>query len=275
MDNLLVTLAAGLGAGAAAFVLLYRLTHLRSKQIGLMVAAATLLLYLPWGIARWPGADVFALHVALFLLLPYGLGLVSSQWDRRPGHSGGAGPGFHWAPATIVGFFAVIAVVDAVIISLSKEGLPAGWAGWVLPEPRGGGEVRSHFPGTVPHDFQEKEAQYNAHMRQLERQRERGWQVVKGWREQPVVGEPARLKLAVTERSGDPVRSARVQGRFLRPANTALDQAFTMAERKPGVYTTELTMPAPGTWQVVITIRRGEAVHELRGRTEVLAAQAG
>ena len=51
----------------------------------------------------------------------------------------------------------------------------------LLPEPQGSVVVDSRFPGTVWHDYQEKEALYNAYLRQVEAQRARGSRVRQGW----------------------------------------------------------------------------------------------
>jgi hypothetical protein len=50
-------------------------------------------------------------------------------------------------------------------------------------------EMTSFFPGVISHDFQKKEALYNEYLQQVERQRERGWQIQKGWLSEPMVNE--------------------------------------------------------------------------------------
>jgi hypothetical protein len=56
------TMLFGIGAGALAevlpFSLLRRLFRLDGKSAGLAIGLLLLLIYVPWAILNWPGADV-------------------------------------------------------------------------------------------------------------------------------------------------------------------------------------------------------------------------
>jgi nitrogen fixation protein FixH len=65
------------------------------------------------------------------------------------------------------------------------------------------------------------------------------------------------------------LEGAEIGGRFLRPADTRLDQEFQLAEVRPGVYQSILVMPAQGNWDLTLNIRSGEDRHELRASTTV------
>ena len=43
-----------------------------------------------------------------------------------------------------------------------------------------------------------------------------------------------------------------------------------MTEIAPGDYQLESVLPLPGLWRLVLTIRRGDEVHEIRAITSVL-----
>ncbi len=272
MDNLLLSLVIGVGLAFVSFTLIYKLTRLQGKQVALLIATAVLGIYLPLALVHWPGTDVFAIHLALYLITPYALGIITSHWEMHERAGRRRERWFHWAPATMVVFFLVIATVDAIIITLAGKGLTSDMAGLLLPEPQGGGTVSSFFPGTVSHDFQEKEALYNAYLEQLERQRERGWQVRKGWEGTPVVGVESRFRVEVADRAGNPVTGASVEGDFLRPSDIRLDRTVEFTEVEPGIYEYALALPQPGIWNVVLRIRRGEDLHELRGMTSLQPA---
>ena len=126
------------------------------------------------------------------------------------------------------------------------------------------------FPGVISHDFHKKEALYNQYLQQVERQRQRGWQVQKGWLDEPVVDQPAVFRVAVRTREGEPLVGASVTGQFLRPSTSKLDVAFELAEASPGVYESKLTLPAAGNWNLVLQVRKGEDLHEIRAGTRVL-----
>ena len=102
-----------------------------------------------------------------------------------------------------------------------------------------------------------------------ELQRERGWQVRKGWLSQPVAGQQVTFAVAVSDRDGRPVSAAAVSGRFLRSSNSRDDFDFAMSESAPGEYRAKLQMPLHGVWELVLQIRRGEDVHEIRAETSV------
>src|SRR5690606_9366973 len=101
---------------------------------------------------RWPGADVFAIHLGVFLLIPLAYGLLAG---------GGEKGRWHWGPVTLVMFFVVLAVVDGALITAARHGLPVWMVGTVIPAPRQATTVSFGFPGVSTHDFQEKEAQFN------------------------------------------------------------------------------------------------------------------
>ncbi len=271
MSPLVLSLASILLLELAGFLLLYRLTRWPGKQVALLVAVAGLVIYLPWAVRGWQGLDRFAIHFVFIAMVPYALGIITSTGEARRRQEGDRGERrwFHWAPATIVGFFLALAAVDALIITLAEQGLRGHWAQRLLPPPKSGRPVVSLEQGAVSHPFQEREEEYNAWLEQRRRQQARGWQVRRGWLGTPVAGRPTPFKLVVTDRAGRPVSGATVRGRFLRPSDAGADFDFTLPEIAPGTYQAALRVPAPGLWSVVITIRRGDDLHELRGRTRV------
>lgn len=266
MQEMLLTLPGGVLLIALGFVLLARLSALGGKATALLVAGIVLLVYVPLASWRWPGADVFAIHLAVYLVTVYVLGIAATQLDAR---RGGGGRWFHWGPAAIAGFFVVVIAVNAILLYLAQAGLGGDLTRALLPEPRSGGEVSSHFPGTVTHDYQQREDQYNIWREQLTAQQRRGWQVRKGWLDEPVAGVPAVFQIRVSDGDGRPVGGAEVAGTFQRAANSRLDQDFVMQEYERGVYRVRLTLGEPGQWQLVLRIRRDNATHEITGRTQV------
>lgn len=104
MNNLIVTLLGGVFLIAITFLLMYRLSQMSGKMVAVVMAFAVTGVYVPVSIFVWPGADVFAIHIALYLVSVYILGIITSQRDARK-LSGQSGFGFHWAPAAIVTFF--------------------------------------------------------------------------------------------------------------------------------------------------------------------------
>ena len=267
MTDLLLGLALGVGAILLTNLGLIRFARLSARQAAATVALVTLGLYVPYGILRWPGGDVFALYLAIYLLTSLGCGLVLG--------ARASGQGLHWGPAAIGGFFIVVVVLGAVFVVVAERGLPPVLERWLLPAADSQREVTSMFPGVISHDFQKKEALYNEYLHQVERQRQRGWQIQKGWLTEPVAGEPAVFRVAARTRMGEPLTGATVAGQFLRPSGSALDVAFALTEREAGVYEATLKLPAAGVWNLVLQVRQGEELHEIRANTTVGEGKGG
>lgn len=265
---LLISLLVGVGLIVASNFLLLRLTTLTPLQAAAGVALVTLGICLPWAIVVWPGGDVLAIRLAIYLMTTFVCGIYFSS---RNSPDGDRRQRWHWGPAAITGFFVALIIVDSVFILLAARGLSPQLSSQLLPGAPDKGPVSSVFPGVIFHDFQEKEALYNVYLQQRRQQTERGWQVRKGWLTKPIEGEPTAFKVAAQTRHGEPLSGALVTGQFLRPADSRLDKDFTLAEVAPGVYQGELSLPAPGRWNLVLQLQRGSETHEIRASTSVLA----
>ena len=255
----------GLGIGAALIVLanlaLIRFTKVSAKWAAAVTALTAVGLYVPYAILRWPGGDLFAIHLAIYLLEALICGMLFSVRA--------SGQGLHWGPATLIGFFIFVAVSGAVFIAVAEHGVPRWVRDWLLPEPANQRETVSMFPGVIAHDFHKKEALYNQYLQQVERQRQRGWQVQKGWMGEAVAGQPALFRVAVQTREGEPLTGAAVDGQFLRTSTSKLDVDFALNETAPGIYESKVTLPAAGRWNLVLSVRKGDDLHEIQASTTV------
>lgn len=269
MTTLLYSLLGGIFFIIAIFVLLNKFTGWGAKVIAGLLALLVIGIYVPVAIVFWPGADVFAIQLALYLLSTYVMGIIGAQ---RASHvaAGSTKQWFHWGPAAITGFFLFIIVVDSILIVVAQKGLHMDVALQFLPKPKSGGEVSSFFPGTVTHDFREKEDQFNEYTQMRKAQQQRNWQVKKGWQTKPYANQAVVFMISVQDKLGQAIHNAEVKGEFIRPANSKLDQTFTMQETKAGFYQVTLNLPEPGTWDLILLIKQGEAKHEVRARTEIL-----
>ncbi len=269
MNNLVLTLTGGAGLMLVVFHLLWRVARVNGRFAAGLTTLAALAAYLGWAVVRWPGADVVAIHVAVFAVLGYVLGIVAGQRERqrREGRRW-----FHWGPAALVAFFLVVLAADALFVMVAQQGLGPEWTRRLLPEPRSGGRVQSFFPGTVARDYQKREAEYNAYLARVREQQARGWRVRKGWLDRPVAGRPGDFQVEVRDREGRPVYGARVHGTFMWPADKRRDVDFTLEPVGPGLYRGVITLPRPGRWELLLLIEKDDAVHEIKARTRVADA---
>jgi len=269
MTDLLFSLLGGVVLIGVVFVLLHRFSRLNAKATGLLLMLLVLGLYVPVSILAWPGADVFAIHIAVYLVTVYVLAIAGTSRETREDGK----RGLHWGPALIILFFLLVIGMNSVFIMLAQKGLDADLAGWLLPEPGSGGRIQSFFPGTVGRDFYEKEADYKAYLERQQAQQERGWQLTLGWAGPAVAGRELVFRVRIADRSGQAIRGARISGRFLRPGNVRQDRDIRLRETEPGLYQTTLRLPEPGRWDVILDIRKDDIVHEVNARTTV--AEAG
>ena len=265
----LFALPLGAGTEVLVFLLLYLLTPLNGRQAAVVTLLLALTALLLVSLIDWPGADVLAMYIAVLAVTAYLLGIVSHAREQSRAERNTGRRWFHWGPAVIVIFFIVLFALDGVLVVISKQGLPEPIADRLLPRSSQQQQVRSVFPGTVANDYQKKESLYNEYLEQVRKQQQRGWQVKKGWLGPPVVNRKLPFQVQVSEADGAPVRFAQVSGIFQRPSDSRKDQAFDMQEVEPGLYRVLLALPEPGQWDLVLNIRRGEQVHELRASTTV------
>lgn len=266
MENILYTLLGGVFFIALTFILLYRVSNMSGKMVAVVMAFAVIATYVPISIFVWPGADVFAIHLALYLVGVYVLGIVTSQRDARR-QSGKEGFGFHWAPASIALFFVVLIIMDSFFIMFATQGMSTRVANWLLPAPMSGGKISSNFPGTVSHDYHQKQNQYNDYLKRFEAQKLHNWTIRKGWLEEAVVNKPAIFRVEITTNKNEIVKQATISGTFLRPADSKLDVTFTMQEVEPGIYQQSIILPQPGNWDLILKMNKNNNEYELRAKT--------
>ncbi|MBD3669890.1 MAG: FixH family protein [Gammaproteobacteria bacterium] len=271
MADIVSTILLGITLIVGIFLILHLVLRMNGKLSASIVALLTVGIYVPYSIFIWPGGDVFAMHIAVFLVTAYMLGIITSYREKRLAEmaEGEKAGWFHWGPALIVGFFLFIVVVDSIFVTMATKGVSGDVASWLLPEPRNAGKVESYFPGTVSHDYQKVQAEYNQYLAQMREQARRGWQIRKGWVQTPYVGEPQVFQVELKDKQGNLLEGADIVGRFLRPSNSSEDVEFSMQETAPGRYQVKTNLHLQGNWDMDMYIRLGEAMHQIQGSTYV------
>jgi len=268
MGDLLGSLFGGIVIIIATYLVVNKMFRWRGKETGVLVSLAVLGVYVPLAIINWPGADVFAIHLSIYLVSVYVLSIITMQRDARLGEKGNW---FHWGPASMISFFALILAVNAVFIVVAQKGLEGELANLILPEAKEKQGVTSFFPGTVQYNYQQKESQYNAYRERVLAVKKRAWTVRKGWVGVAVVNQPLRFRVQIEDRDNQLVKQASIRGNFLRASNSKLDQPFTMQEVSPGTYETNVMLPEPGRWELQLHISHDQDEHEIAAYTEIAA----
>ncbi|MBS7813740.1 FixH family protein [Roseococcus pinisoli] len=142
-----------------------------------------------------------------------------------------------WIPWVFVAGFGVVIAVNAVLITAAV----------------------TTFTGTTTVGAYDRGRGYGAVLAEAERQRALGWRAA-------VVRSGDAVQIAVRQPDGAPLPAdATVTGFLQRPLErTTMPLVFQPSA--PGVWRASAEAPAPGAWEAVLTVRRGEERLELRER---------
>ena len=267
MPDLLTSLSIGVVAAIASFVIFYKLIRFSAAKSGFLSAALVLGTYIPLAIIYWPGGDVFSIHLAIYGVASYMMGMISHYREQALDEEQRK-KWFHWIPASFFAFFLVVVTVNMTLVTLSSGGMSPELLQWLLPK-KDGGNFSSQFPGVISHDYQEKEALYNEYLEKLQKQKDRGWQIKQGWLVSPVQNKPSIFQIEAVDKEGHIITGLNISLRFLRPSNYRVDKEFVMTEVLDGVYQQNVNFELPGNWDVIILMTKADDVHEIRGDTFV------
>lgn len=240
------TLFGGLLAVAALFMVSRRV-GLSNYWSGVLSGALPFMTYLGYSMTTWQGGDMLAIHLAVFMATAAVLGVFSAV--RK-----GSKEKMHWAPKSIAIFFALLVVLNAILLSISSHGLPEKLSGWFLPNPD---KQRLHtaFPGVIPHD---RNKLYEPHMQHIEKQRSLGWTLELKGMDDLHSGMPGKIGVTVRDAQGQPMVPDQVELVIWRMANSRDDRRLRLSAAGDGMFVGELTLQNPGRWLFQIEVRRGQ-----------------
>jgi len=247
--NTMTTLFGGL---AAVFVLYVAAGAVRGLPPMLRAALAGLIplvAYFALNVGHWPGLDVVAIHISVFLAAALVL-FALTQFRRRD-----AGR-MHWAPKLLTAFFIGLVLINASLLYIANKGLPEPIARWWL-----GGDgkaVYSGFSGVVAHGQGAAKAVSSA-LSEAHRESQLGWQVEMSGLDGS--GDTRQLQLRVRDRTGLPVDRVEAELRLSRPGAAAPALILPMSSVEAGGYVGALKVPAAGRWLVELRLLRDGEVH--------------
>jgi nitrogen fixation protein FixH len=141
--------------------------------------------------------------------------------------------GWHMA-MILMAFFAVVIGVNLVMATVA---------------------VRS-FGGAVVENSYVASQKFNGWLAQARVQRELGW------KEEVKLDGRRRLRLAIADDAGRPLRGSEVNAVAQHPLGRAPDILLRFREAEAGLYASEAALPA-GRWNVRVDVRQGAAEHHL------------
>jgi nitrogen fixation protein FixH len=229
--------------GLLAVVILFaaaRALRMPPVPAGLLAAGIPLFSYIAMLFGQWPGLDVVAIHIAVFISAAFVL-VVLSRYRAKQSR-------LHWAPRALIGFFVLLVVMNASFLYVSTKGLPPALAGLLLP----GADrtVYTGFSGTTRHG-QDAAKAIGADLSRQHRNEQLGWRVrVEGLR-MPAVGENA-VTVFADDREGRPLGGLSGEWQLARPGATLA--RVPLKATVAGQYEARLAFTAPGLWLVELQL---------------------
>lgn len=218
---------------------------LRAALAGLI----PLLAYFVLIVGRWPGLDVVAMHISVFLAA--GLVLFAMTQFRR--RSAGR---MHWVPRLLTAFFLGLVVLNGTLLYIATKGLPEPLAVWWLGSD--GTAVHSGFSGVVEHGQGAAKA-VSSELSQAHRTSKLGWQVEMTGLDSDAARRAIRVR--VKDRTGLPVDRIEGELRLRRPGAAEVALILPLPALDAGVYGGMLDLPANGRWLVELRLLRDGDVH--------------
>jgi nitrogen fixation protein FixH len=247
--NTMTTLFGGLAAVFVLYLMTGRIRNLPPVLRAVLAGLIPLLGYFMLIIGRWPGLDVVAMHISVFLAAGLVLYAVTQFRRRSVGR-------MHWAPKLLIAFFIGLVVINGSLLYISTKGLPEPLGRWWLGSD--GGAVYSGFSGVVEHGQGAAKA-VSSELSQAQRESELGWQVdVSG-----LDGNTAErvVEVRVKDRTGLPVDRIEAVLRLLRPGAAQPTLTLPLDALAPGVYGGVLGLPASGRWLVELRLLQDGKAH--------------
>lgn len=239
----LITLFGGLGAVLVLYALGGFVRGIPPMLRATLAGVIPLLVYFVLILGKWPGLDVVAMHISVFLAAALVMHALS-QFRRR-------GKRMHWAPKLLIAFFSGLVVFNAGLLYVANSGLPEPIGRWWMG---GEGKVYSGFSGVVAHDRAAAKA-VSSELSESYRESMLGWQVET---DAQVADGLLQVIVRVRDPTGLPVDDARGEIRLNRPGATDASAQLALAASDAGVYQGALALPAAGRWLLDTKLYLGE-----------------
>ena len=245
----LTTLISGLVLMVFVHFALGILRRLSVALRAMLASSLALVVYFFMIIGSWPGLDVVAMHISIFVVAGLLLYMTS---NRRPNQAR-----MHWVPKLLIGFFVLLAVINSFLLYISTRGLPPSIAHFWLP---GGGEVNSGFSGVVGHG-QEAARAVSSTLKQSHAATQLGWRIqIVGLQE---IAQPSQIvSVKVLDSQEMPIRDLNIELQLRRPGADRSVVSLPLVYKDAGEYSNVLDIPAPGRWLAeVVLAQQGRVVY--------------
>ena len=246
--NTMTTLFGGLAAVLVLYAIGGRARSLPPMLRAVLAGIVPLAVYFVLIVGQWPGLDVVAMHISVFLAAALVLHAMNQFRPRGSGR-------MHWAPKLLIGFFIGLVCLNATLLYISTQGLPEPLARWWLGSE--GGAVYSGFSGVVSHGQNAAKA-VSSELSEAHRESRLGWQVELSGLEGS--GLIRQVQVRVKDHTGLPVDRVEAELILQRPGATTATLTLPLRAAEAGVYRGSLALPSVGRWLLELRLKRNGVV---------------
>jgi hypothetical protein len=222
----------------AAVLILFaaaRALRMPAELAGLVAVAVPLFAYIATLFGNWPGLDVVAIHIAVFIIAAFVAVVLSRHRSKQTR--------MHWVPKALIAFFLVLVVLNAGFLYVSTQGLPPGLSRLLLPGV-GNKILHTGFSGTTRHGEEAAKA-ISSDLSKQYRNEQLGWRVrVEGLR-MPTVGSNSVIVFA---EDGEGKTLPGLTGAFVLARPGAKGETIPLAPVSDGQYEARVDFSGPGLW---------------------------
>lgn len=137
-----------------------------------------------------------------------------------------------WIPALFFGLMLLVVMVNGTMIFFAQ----------------------STFSGLDTDQAYQQGLQYNTTLREAEASASLGWTAL-------TTVTPAasgrHITVTLSDKRGKPVRGLQIDAHLVRPVSKTYDQRLTLRAEGDGVYGTDVTLPALGSWELRLSAEAG------------------
>ena len=246
----LITLLGGVLLLVVLHALLGAMPKLPPALRAILASSLSLVAYFGLTLGRWPGLDVVAMHISVFLVAGLLLYMFSQYRSRRTGR-------LHWVPKLLIAFFVLLAVINTFLLYIATRGLPPALAQFWLP---GGSTVNTGFSGVVQHG-QEAAKAVSSELNRSYSAAQLGWRIHLNGMPASVQAPPL-ISVRVLDRSGSPVADLQAEMQLSRPGSAQIESRIPLPAKSPGEYGNVLVFPGGGRWLLDLQLRqKGQLVY--------------
>jgi hypothetical protein len=245
MDSTLITLFGGLTVVILLFALLYRLPlQLR----GLLSASLPLLVFFVYSALHWPGLDMMAMHIAVYVSGAFVMVMLMRHRRSSPGK-------MHWAPKAFITFFVLLTMLMAAFLYIAVQGLPPQIAALIMPGHQSA-KMRTGFSGVYEHG-EEAAGAINGQLSKQYYQNKLGWTIALQGLYKPSMGVNDVLVQA-GDLYGNPLDGLTAVLYVRRPGEGGNGSPSVMTESSTGNFHGQVQLPNSGRWIVELRLTRGD-----------------